>query len=62
MQRHGFYFVGGRHGQTPADLESVDGVSGAAGRHSGSAWRSGPLGMGAESVEYTVEDLFYLTS
>lgn len=62
MQHHGFYFVCGRRGQTQADLESGYGVSGAAGRHYGSAWLSGPLGMGAESVEYTVEDLFYLTS
>lgn len=62
MRHHGFYFVGGRRGQTPADLGSGDGVSGAAGRHSGSVWRSGPLGMGAESVDDTVEDLFYLAS
>lgn len=52
MQPRGFCFVGGHHGQTPADLESGDGVSEAAGRHFGSALKSAPLGMGAESVEY----------
>lgn len=51
MQPHGFCCADGRHGQIPADLESADGVSGAAGRHSGSVLRSVELGMGAESVE-----------
>ncbi|KAA8594002.1 hypothetical protein FQN60_004836, partial [Etheostoma spectabile] len=51
VQPRGFCFVDGRHGQTPADLESADVVSEAAGRHPGSALRSAPLGMGAESVE-----------
>lgn len=50
-RQRGFYFGAGRRGQTPADRESDDCVSKAAGRHSGSARRSAPLGTGAVSVE-----------
>lgn len=48
MQPHGFYFVYGRHGRSPAGPGSMNVFSEAAEIHSGSALRFAALGMEAE--------------